>query len=108
MSSSFRNRYLGFAAAALLGVGLTPGAWAQQTLYYPGVEVSSVWDSNHQLSQNEESTTGYRATLDTRIRRITPRSDTELRPQISYQKYSGRSDVDSLEGLFDVRSRYRT
>lgn len=114
MSSSFRNRAMrhpltlvGTLALALAGA--SSGAWAQQTLFMPGIEVTSGWDSNRQLSTDDESSSeNYRATAELKIRRITPRSDTELRPQISYQKFSGISNIDSVEGKLDLRSRYET
>lgn len=112
MSSSFRNRHalaLPLGVAAVLLLGGTTAVRAQQIVFLPGFETSTEWNSNRTLQiDDKDSLTGYRALLDARIRRITPRSDTEIHPAISYQKYSGRSDLDNVEGHVDMRSRYET
>src|SRR5262245_12850926 len=114
MSSSFlergaRRQSRGAARFLLIALAATPAAWAQQTLFLPGAELSGEWDSNRRLSTaQEDSTSGGRATLDARIRRITPRSDTELHPQVSYQRYSQQSELDSVESHLDLRSKYET
>jgi hypothetical protein len=112
MSSSFRKGTRGLTVLRLAALALlvgAPGVWAQQTLFLPGFESQAEWNSNRELSPSDkESRTGYRATLEARIRRLTPRSDTQLRPQISYQKVTGRSDLDSVEAKLDLRSRYNT
>lgn len=114
MSSSFRDRFVSLrssrriaALAALLSVA--PAAWSQQWLFMPGIETSGEYSTNRRLSTtDEESTSGGRVTLDARIRRISPRGDTELRPAISYQRFSGQSEIDALEGRFDIRHKYQT
>jgi len=104
MSSSYLKR------AALLSLLAAPTAWAEQNYFIPLVEVSVERDSNRELlpASQAEKNDAYKATLEARMGRGTPRSQTELRPRAIFQEFADRDGVDPLEYFLDLRHDFRT
>lgn len=106
MSSSFRKAWF---AAPVVALAATGSAWAQEVVITPGIDVAAEWDSNREMvTQNEDSSASYKATLDTTISRRTPRSNTMFRPRIVAQEFPDRKGVDPVEAFVDFRTDYRT
>lgn len=104
MSSSFRKATL---AVGLLSIGAS-AAYAQQYQFIPTVELTGEYNTNRSLNPVEdESSQAYKALLEGRWVRTTPRSDTEFLPRIRFQEYPDESRVDSMEGLAELRTDYR-
>jgi hypothetical protein len=94
------------AAAAALGVG--PVALAQETYFVPGVTAGAEWNSNRQLSQEEQSSAGYRASLEGYWRRNAPRTNFFLHPQINFQNYPDIDQQEKVGGLLELETNHRT
>lgn len=114
MSLLSRNAapYLASLAAAGLLAGVTPDvASAADTYFVPGASARFEHDSNRNLTpdgQPSENVTGYRATAEALIGSRTPRSDTQLRPQISISRYPDTKEFNQTEAQVDLRSNYRS
>lgn len=100
------------AAVAGLLAGAAPDvATAADTYFVPGASARFEHDSNRNLTpdgQPSENVTGYRATAEALIGSRTPRSDTQLRPQISVSRYPDTKEFNQTEAQVDLRSNYRS
>ena len=104
MSSSSRNAV---RSTLLLSLAAAPAAWAQQTYFIPNVETSAEWNTNRELQPDDsrkDSSSAYRGTAEARWGIRTPRSETVLRPRVTYQEFPDRSGVDPLNFSTDLRS----
>jgi hypothetical protein len=91
----------------LAALAAAPAARAQQTYFIPNVETSAEWNTNRELTPDEaqkDASAAYRATVEARAGIRTPRSETWLRPRITYQEFPERSGVDPLNFSTDLRS----
>jgi hypothetical protein len=94
------------AAAAALGVG--PAALAQETYFIPGVSAGAEWNTNRQLSTDEQSSAGYRAALEGYWKRNSPRTNFYLHPQINFQDYPDIAQQEKVGGLLELETSHRT
>jgi len=94
------------AAAAALGVG--PAALAQETYFVPGVSAGAEWNTNRQLSTDEQSSAGYRAALEGYWKRNSPRTNFFLHPQINFQDYPDIAQQEKVGGLVELETNHRT
>lgn len=112
MSSSFRNAAIGAGVAAAVTLATVPGAAkAADTFFMPTVSLQAENHSNRSLTpdnQPSKDLTGYTATLEAMVGARTPRSKTELRPRLRFQKYPDAKDLDQTEGSLDLRSTFST
>jgi len=109
MSSSFRKA--GTGALLLLSMSLGPAALAAETYFIPRIDASAEWNSNREMISDPlfiQSSTAYKLLLEARIGRVTPRSDTEVRPRVVAQQFPDRSGVDPIEAYLDLRTIFRT
>ena len=109
MSSSFRKA--GTGALILLSVSCGPAALAQETFFIPRIVTSAEWDSNPEMiadSNLSSTSTSYKVDIGARFGRITPRSDTEVRPRVVAQQFPDRSGVDPVSGYLDLLTVYHT
>jgi hypothetical protein len=117
MSSSCHSRpSRGTFAIALAGISLSsiaiiPSVPAQELYFVPRFEVGSEWHSNRELIVNpafRDEMVEYRALLEARLGRITPRSQVELRPRVSLQEFPDRSGIDPVELFCDLDTGFHT
>lgn len=112
MSSSSRNAVLGAGIAAVFALAAMPvSALAADTYFTPTVSLQAENHSNRSLTpdnQPSKDLTGYTATLEAMVGARTPRSKTELKPRLRFQKYPDAKDLDQTEGSLDLRSTFST
>ena len=104
MSSSYRKARWGIAALA----AVTAPAWGQQVYFVPEADLRGEYYTNRGLrpdSSEVKSSEAYKATVQARMGRVTPRSKTEFRPRIIGQEFPDRS-VNRLEAFADLRTEY--
>lgn len=112
MSSLFRKSRSGVRwiawGAAIAAAGLGEAAFAQETYFVPGFSAGAEWNSNRQLALDEESSPGYRAALEGYWRRISPRTNFLLHPQINYQNFPDIDQQEKVGGFLELETNHRT
>jgi hypothetical protein len=84
---------------------------ASETYILPAVSVGSEFNSNRNMSpdaSNANSTEGYTANAEAILGVRTPRSSSELRPRIRYQKFPSDQQFDRTEGWLNLKSELNT
>lgn len=116
MSSSCPDRHAdlrtaGAVAAVLAGTAAGAPAAAQQVYWQPRFEARIEGHTNRNLaieSEAEDEIAGYRADLGVTWGRITPRSETRIRPLLRFQDYPDRDGLQRFEQFLDLETLYRT
>jgi hypothetical protein len=113
MSLSFPDRsarrraaLIAFAAAVVAA----PSCFAAQKYFIPELGLSADYHSNRDLatgpSATDQSVAGYTADLAATMGLRTQRGLTEIRPNIQFQQYPERDDLETVNGYFDLKSEY--
>jgi len=99
------------AAAVSIAAGLaSQAAVAADGYFIPAVSLEGVYHTNRQLvpeSLSPDSVTGYRGTVGALFGTRTPRSTTDIRPQVIFSRYPDAADLDQTEGSLDFRSTFQ-
>jgi hypothetical protein len=98
------------AAVSMAAALASPGARAADGYFVPAVSVEGMYHTNRQLVPDvlsPDSVTGYRGTFGALFGTRTPRSTTDVRPQLSVSRYPDAADLDQTEGMFDFRSIFQ-
>jgi len=110
MSSSFRNPGIcaaGLCGAAVAALVCAPPVSAQQIAFVPQAEATAEWASNRILTIPATSASDESIKLGGDLLRISPRSNLDLRPLLTFQNGSIRN-LDNIEALVDFAGDYRT
>lgn len=99
------------AAACLLAGVVSLPAVAADNYFQPMANVRVDHESNRRLvpdGQPSKSLTGYTASAGAVFGTRTPRSETDIRPEISFSRYPDEKEFNQTEGRLDLRTRYRS
>lgn len=113
MSLSCRKFLLmrGMAATLSMAAALASSeAGAADGYFVPAVSLEGMYHTNRQLVPDvlsPESVTGYRGTVGALFGTRTPRSTTDVRPQVIVSRYPDAADLDQTEGMLDFRSIFQ-
>ncbi|MFO1378435.1 MAG: surface lipoprotein assembly modifier [Steroidobacteraceae bacterium] len=99
------------AAACLLAGTVSLPALAADTYFQPMANVRVDHESNRRLVPDglpSKSVTGYTASAGAVFGARTPRSETDVRPEISFSRYPDEKEFNQTEARLDFRTRYRS
>jgi hypothetical protein len=109
MSLSFPDRGVRLVVLAA-AVAAAPCSFAAQKYFVPDLALSSDYHSNRDLATGptveDQSIVGYTADLAATMGLRTQRGLTEIRPDIQFQQYPQRDDLETVNGYFDLKSEY--
>jgi len=112
MSLSFHRARAAFefpraALAGLLCAALARGVFAADISYQPVVTIGTSANTNVELTSTQPVfAEGYAIDASTLVGASTPRSDLTVLPRLLYQYYPTQKDLDRVEGLLSMSTRY--